>query len=33
MGQLVDGVWHDTGMTPNPPEGDLNVLCPPFATG
>lgn len=33
MGQLVDGVWQDTGMTPNPPEDGSSVPFQPSATG
>lgn len=29
MGQLIDGVWHDTGMTPNQP-GKISTLCISF---
>ncbi len=32
MGQLIDGVWHDTGMTPNLP-GNFSVQRRLSATG
>ncbi len=33
MGQLIDGVWHDTGTTQNPPAVNFNVQLPHFVTG
>lgn len=33
MGQLIDGVWHDTGTIPNLPAVNFNVQLPHFVTG
>lgn len=33
MGQLIDGVWHDTGTIPNLPAVNFNVQLPHFITG
>ena len=33
MGQLVDGVWHDTWYDTKSTGGDSSVLFLPFATG
>lgn len=33
MGQLIDGVWHDTGTTPNQPVENFNVLHRLSVTG
>ena len=33
MGQLIDGVWHDTGTIPNQPVGNFNVLHRLSVTG
>lgn len=33
MGQLIDGVWHDTCMTPNLPGGNFSVQRRLSATG
>lgn len=33
MGQLIDGVWHDTCTIPNLPAVNFNVQLPHFVTG
>ena len=33
MGQLVDGVWRMSGMTPNPPVDASSALFRPSVTG
>lgn len=33
MGQLIDGVWHDTRMTPNQPGENFNALHQLSVTG